>query len=97
MNQARMKFSREKHEHFIREQKTMPLVNHAFPPVTPAIFVVFMGSEQQRPCLTGWNANSSFSPFSSKKKKPFFGRGQRHGLPKALFFGSQNGIFTREP
>ena len=40
----------------IREQKTMPLVNHAFASVTPAIFVIFVvftGSEQQNPCLTG--------------------------------------------
>ena len=32
----------------------------------------FTGSGQQSPCFTGWNANSSFSPFSSKP--PFFGR-----------------------
>ena len=47
----------------VRKQETMPLVNHAFVLV---IFVVFLGSEQQSPCFTGWNANSSFSPFSSK-------------------------------
>ena len=39
-----------------REQKAMPLVNHAFPNITTAIFVsfvVFTGSEQQSPCFTG--------------------------------------------
>ena len=29
----------------------MPLVNHAFPRATPAIFVIFTGSEQQSPLL----------------------------------------------
>ena len=67
--------------------KTMPLVNHAFARVTPAIFVivvVFAGSEQQRPGFTGSNANSSFSPFWWKP--PLFGKGQRHNLAKAPLY-----------
>ena len=53
----------------VREQETMPLVNHAFARMTPAIFVIFVvltGSEQESPCFTGQNANSSFSAFLSK-------------------------------
>ena len=48
---------------------TMLLVNHAYARVPPTIFVifgVFTGSEQQSPCLAGYNVNSSFSSFSSQ-------------------------------
>ena len=38
---------------------------HHFDPIF-VIFVLFTGSEQQSPCFAGWNANSSFSPLSSK-------------------------------
>ena len=73
-----------------RERST-PLVNHAFARVTPAIFVVFTGSEQQSPCFTGYNAMLAVSSFSSKP--PPFSRVQRHGLPKAPFFGAR-GVFS---
>ena len=38
-------------------------------------FVGFTGSEQQSPCLTSENTNSSFLPLSSKR--PLFGGGER--------------------
>ena len=47
--------------------------------MTPAIFVVFGGLRSEALVFTGWNANSSFSPFSSKRP---LSTQQKHGLPK---------------
>ena len=59
----------------------MPLVNHAFARMTS-----FSRGLSSKPLFfLGLEQNSSFSPFSSKP--PPFGRGQRHGLPKAPFVG----------
>ena len=57
----------------------MPLpVGH--PPFS-SYFRRFTGLEQQNPCFTGWNADSSFSPFSSKT--PFFWRDKSSGVNKS--------------
>ena len=51
--------------------------------MTPIIFVVFGGLRSKTLVFSGWTANSSSSPFSSKR--PLVGKGQKHGFPKTRF------------
>ena len=74
--------------YILREQKTVPLVNHAF--VTPAIFVIFVvhGVWAAKPLFYRLEREFViFAVFVEKQKKNLFLAGQRHGLPKAPFLG----------
>ena len=78
-----------------REQKTVPLVNHAFARVTPTIFVIIVvsrGLSSKALVLLVRTQIRIFAPFSSQTS--LFLAGQRHGLPKALFSGPQQDSFT---
>ena len=78
----------------------MPLVNHAFSRVTPAIFVVFVLSRAlSSKALVYWSERNVI--FALFVKNPLVLAGQRHGLPKAPFWGPSDskgflkGVFVK--
>ena len=72
----------------IREQKAVPLVNHASARGTPAIFVIFVvprGLSSKALVLLVRTQIRRFRRFPSKT--PLFWRGKGTALPKAPFLG----------
>ena len=72
---------------FVREQKTVLLVNHAFARGTPAIFVIFVVSRGLRSKALVSLVRTQICHFRLFPQKPPFLAGQKHGLPKAPLLG----------
>ena len=77
-------------QHHLREQKTVPLVNHAFVRVTPAIFVIFVVSRGSSSKALALLVRTQIRHFRHFRQKPPLSGGSKHTarFTKSTVFGT---------